>query len=76
MARRTREDGSLWLLSVLNTTEPVMPNDAEVWEWAASGCSPCHLPHEWRRILQNRRRRLVMLLQTAAELEEDLKYDG
>ena len=68
--------GVLELLRVLNTTPQVMPSDEQVWEWAGSGCSPCHLPHEWRRILQNRRRRLAWLLRTAAELEEDVRYGG
>ena len=67
--------GALWLLHVLRTTPQVMPSDEQVWEWAGSGVSPCHLPHEWRRVLRNRRRRLAWLLRSAAELEEDVRYD-
>jgi hypothetical protein len=66
--------GVLRLLHVFRTTTQVMPSDERVWEWAAAGLSPCHLPHEWRRVLRNRRRRLVMLLRTAAELEEEVRY--
>jgi len=66
--------GVLRLLSVLRTTPQVMPSDAQAYEWAAAGLSPCHLPHEWRRVLRNRLRRLVVLLRTAAELEEDVRY--
>jgi hypothetical protein len=66
--------GILRLLRVLRTTEQIMPSDERVWEWAGSGVSPCHLPHEWRQVLQGRRRRLACLLRTAAELEEDLQY--
>ncbi len=66
--------GVLWLLSVLSTTPQVMPSDEQAWEWAAAGLSPVHLPREWRRVLRNRRRRLVVLLRTAAELEEDVRY--
>ena len=65
--------GVLWLLGTLRTTEQVIPSDDQVWEWAGSGVSPCHLPHEWRRVLRNRRRRLALLLRSAAELEE-VKY--
>jgi hypothetical protein len=66
----------LRLLHVLRTTEQVMPTDEQVWEWAGEGLSPCHLPYEWRRVLRNRKRRLVMLLRTAVELEEEVKYEG
>ena len=38
------------------------------------GCRPVHLPYEWRRVLRNRKRRLAMLLRTAAELEEEVRY--
>ncbi len=62
------------LLRVLNTTEQVMPTDEQVWEWAGDGLSPCYLPHEWRRVLRGRRRRLVCLLGAAAGLEEDVRY--
>jgi nitroimidazol reductase NimA-like FMN-containing flavoprotein (pyridoxamine 5'-phosphate oxidase superfamily) len=63
----------LWLLNVLHTTKQVMPTDEQAWEWAASGCEPCHLPHEWRRVLWRRKGRLVGLLRTAAELEEEVR---
>jgi hypothetical protein len=66
--------GVLEILRALNTTPQVMPTDEQAYEWAAAGLSPCHLPHEWLRVLRNRRRRLVMLLLTAAELEEDVRY--
>jgi hypothetical protein len=66
--------GVLELLHAVRTTPQVMPTDEQVWEWAGEGVSPCHLPHEWRRVLRNRRRRLVLLLRTAAELEEDVRY--
>jgi hypothetical protein len=65
----------LWLLSVLHTTKQVMPTDEQVWEWAASRCDPCHLPEEWRRVLWRRKERLVRLLQTAAELEEEVRCE-
>jgi hypothetical protein len=63
----------LGLLNVLLTTEQITPSDEQVWEWAALGCEPCHLPHEWRRVLWRRKGRLVRLLQTAAELEEKVR---
>jgi hypothetical protein len=66
--------GVLRLLYVLHTTPQVMPPDAQVWEWAGSGVSPCHLPHEWRQVLRNRQRRLECTLRSAAELEEDVRY--
>jgi hypothetical protein len=67
--------GVLELLRVLNTTPQTLPTDEQVWGWAGSGVSPCHLPHEWRRLLRIRRRRLVLLLLTAGNLEEDLRYE-
>ena len=66
--------GVLDILRVLRTTPQVMPHDAQVWEWAGEGLSPCHLPHEWRRVLQGRKGRLLLLLLTAATLEEDVRY--
>jgi hypothetical protein len=66
--------GVLELLRVLNTTAQTLPTDQQVWQWAAEGLSPCHLPHEWRRVLQGRKGRLLLLLLTAANLEEDLRY--
>lgn len=66
--------GVLRLLHVLSTTARVMPSDEQAYEWAGEGLSPCHLPHEWRRLLRSRLRRLVVLLQTAAELEEEVRY--
>jgi hypothetical protein len=66
--------GVLWLLSVLRTTPQVMPSDEQAYEWAGEGLSPVHLPHQWRRVLRNRKRRLALLLRTAAELEEDVRY--
>ena len=67
--------GVLWLLSVLRSTPQVMPTDEQAYEWAGEGLSPCHLPHEWRRVLRGRKDRLVCLLRTAAELEEELRYE-
>ena len=66
--------GVLELLRVLNTTPQVMPTDEQTYEWAAEGHSPCHLPHEWRRVLRVRKGRLVCLLGAATELEEDMRY--
>ncbi len=66
--------GVLRLLYVLDTTEQVMPTDEQAYEWAGEGLSPCHLPYEWRRVLRNRKRRLALLLRTAAELEEEVRY--
>ncbi len=66
--------GVLWLLSVLRTTPQVMPSDEQAYEWAAAGLSPVHLPYEWRRVLRRRKGRLVMLLRTAVELEEEVRY--
>ncbi len=66
--------GVLRLLYVLNTTPQVMPSEEQANEWAAAGLSPVHLPHEWRRVLRIRLRRLVVLLRTAVELEEDVRY--
>ena len=63
----------LWLLNILRTTEQVMPSDEQVWEWAASGCEPCHLPDEWRRVLWRRKERLVRLLKMAVELKEEVR---
>jgi hypothetical protein len=68
--------GVLRLLRVLRTIPQVMPCEEQVWVWAGSGVEPCHLPHEWRRVLRSRRRRLVILLRTAAELEEEVRYGG
>ncbi len=67
--------GALELLRVLRTTEQTMPSDQEAYEWAGEGVSPCHLPHQWRRVLRTRKDRLVCLLRTAAELEEEVKYE-
>jgi hypothetical protein len=67
--------GALELLRALNTIPQVTPTDQQVWEWAGSGVSPCHLPHEWRRVLQGRKGRLLLLLLTAGNLEEDLRYE-
>ena len=67
--------GVLELLRALNTTPQVMPSDEQAYEWAAAGLSPCHLPHEWRQVLRIRKDRLVCLLRTAAELEEEPKYE-
>ncbi len=66
--------GALWLLHVLRTTPQVMPSDEQVYEWAGEGLSPCYLPHQWRQVLRIRKRRLVMLLRTAVEMEEDVRY--
>jgi len=66
--------GVLRLLYVLNTTRQMMPSDAQVWEWAGEGVSPCRLPHEWRRVLRMRKGRLAWLLRAAAELEEEVRY--
>jgi len=68
--------GVLWLLDVLRMTEQIMPTDEKMSEWAALGCSPCHLPVEWRRILKQRRVRLTFLLQMAAELEQEVRVEG
>jgi hypothetical protein len=65
----------LWLLNILRTTEQIMPTDEQMWEWAASGCEPCHLPHEWRRLLWRRKGRLVRLLCTAADLKEEVRCE-
>jgi hypothetical protein len=67
--------GVLELLHVLRTTPQVMPTDGRVYQWAGDGLSPVHLPHEWRRVLRSRKRRLALLLRTAAELEEELRYE-
>ena len=67
--------GVLELLRVLSTTPQVMPTDEQAYEWAGEGLSPVHLPHEWRRVLRTRKDRLVCLLRTAAELEEEVKYE-
>jgi hypothetical protein len=66
--------GILRLLYVIDTTPQVMPTDEQAYEWAAAGLSPCHLPHEWRRVLRRRKGRLAWLLRSAAELEEDVRY--
>ena len=66
----------LSLLDTLRTTEQVMPSDEQVSEWAGAGRNPCHLTEEWQRILKRRKRRLVGLLEKAAELEEELRYSG
>ena len=68
--------GVLRLLRVLRTIPQVMPCEEQVWAWAGSGVEPCHLPHEWRRFLRMRKGRLAWLLRAAAELEEDVRYEG
>jgi hypothetical protein len=72
---RLSVSGVLQLLRALNMTPQVMPTDEQVWEWAGAGVSPCHLPRQWRRVLRGRKRRLALLLRTAAELEEEVKYE-
>jgi hypothetical protein len=72
--RRLSVHGVLRLPYALDTTEQMMPSDAQVWAWAGAGISPCRLPHEWRQILKRRGQRLVMLLRMAAELEEEVAY--
>jgi hypothetical protein len=67
--------GVLELLRALNTTPQTLPTDEQAYEWAGEGLSPVHLPHEWRRALRGRKRRLALLLRTAAELEEEVKYE-
>jgi hypothetical protein len=66
----------LRLLNILRTTKQIMPSREQVTEWAASGCSPCHLWAEWRRVLWSRRRRLMRLLSAAVELEEEVRFAG
>ena len=66
--------GVLELLRALNTPQ-TMPTDQQTYEWASQGVSPCHLPHQWRQVLWTRKNRLVCLLRTAVELEEDVKYE-
>jgi hypothetical protein len=76
---RCSEDGYLpvcdvlWLLNILRSTEQIMPSDEQVWEWAGETRYPCHLPHEWQQLLRGRKRRLVGLLERAAELGEEVR---
>ena len=74
--RRLSLPGVLDILRLLNTTPQVMPTDEQAYQWAGEGLSPCHLPHEWRRVLRGRKGRLLLVLRTAAELKEEVKYEG
>jgi hypothetical protein len=59
----------LRLLEVLRTTEQVMPTEERLGKWAINVSVDY-----WWRLLRNRRRRLLCLLRTAAELEEKLRW--
>ena len=67
--------GVLRRLDILRTTEQVMPTDEQVTEWDMSGCSPCHLPPRVAAVAEKHRKgRLMWLLRTAAELEEEVRF--
>jgi hypothetical protein len=59
----------LQLLNVVRTTEQVMPTEARLGKWAINVSV-----ESWWRILRSRRRRLLHLLQTAAEREQELSW--
>ena len=54
--------GVLWLLSVLRTTEQVMPTEEQVTDWTLREEIRVTCPDEWRRVLRRRKRRLAGLL--------------
>jgi hypothetical protein len=59
----------LRLLEVLRTTEQVMPTEERLGKWGFyEGVE------RWWRLLRHRHRRLLHLLQTAAEREEELSW--
>ncbi len=59
----------LRLLNVVRTTEPVMPTEERLGKWAINVSVD-----GWWRLLRRRHWRLLHLLQTAAELEEELSW--
>ena len=66
---------AFWLLKVLRSAEHILPTEEQGWEQAATGPGPCRLSKKWRRRLHRRRRRLALLLHTAAMLEEDVQWE-
>ena len=67
--RRLPISAILRLLEVLRKAEQVMPSEERLGKWAINVSV-----ESWRRLLRGRHRRLMHLLQTAAELEEDLSW--
>ena len=59
----------LHLLNVVRTTEQVMPTEERLGKWAINVSVD-----SWWRILRGRHRRLLYLLQTAAEREQELSW--
>ena len=61
----------LHLLNVVRTAEQVMPTEERLGKWARfDGVE------KWWRFLQRKHRRLLHLLKTAAELEQELNWDS
>ena len=67
--RRLAIPAVLRLLNVVRTTEQVMPTEERLGKWAKFDGVDA-----WWRLLRGRHRRLLHILQTAAELEQDLGW--
>ena len=67
--RRLPVSAVLHLLNVIRTTEQVMPTEERLGKWAINVSVD-----GWWRLLRGRHRRLLHLLQTAAELEQELSW--
>jgi hypothetical protein len=69
--RRLPVSAVLRLLNVVRTTEQVMPTKEQIGKWAINVSV-----ESWWRLLRRRHRRLLHLLQTAAEQEQELRWDS
>ena len=73
--------GVLWLLKALRDHDhgymvpDMVPAAQPAWQCVVPGLGPRRLPQKWQRLLHRRRRRLTLLLHTAAMLEEDVRWD-
>ena len=73
---RLKEDGRLpvsavlQLLAVVRSTKQVLPTEERLGKWTIN-----YPVEKWWRLLRHRRRRLLCLLETAAELEEELVWE-
>ena len=60
----------LQLLAVVRSTKQVLPTEERLGKWTIN-----YPVEKWWRLLRHRRRRLLCLLETAAELEEELVWE-
>ncbi len=67
--RRLPVSAVLMLLKIVRETEQVMPTEARLGKWAMFDG-----PEKWWRFLRRKYRRLLHLLQTAAEREQELSW--